>query len=282
LVASAAIGSAAGAGVPADQLEKMKAAAPDKAPAAPQKARKLLVYTATKGFRHSSIPLAAESLKFLGEKTKAYQSVITDDSAMFNPEKLAEFDAVCFDQCTGSPFTEADRKAALLDFVRSGKGFIGIHAATDCFYDWKDFGDLIGGYFAGHPFGRISVKLDAPKNPINAAFGGKGFEISDEIYTFRDPYSRRELRILLSVDWENSGELKGGTRKDNDYALSWIREYGKGRVFYCAFGHVEPIWWNPQILAHYLAGVQYALGDLKAIARPGAKSQPARGPKLGK
>jgi hypothetical protein len=221
----------------------------------------------------------------VGEKSGAYQTVITDDASMLRPEKLKEFDAVCFDQCTGAPFTEPELKASLIDFIKSGKGFIGVHAATDCFYDWKDYGEMIGGYFAGHPFSRISVKLDDPKNPINAAFDGRGFEITDEIYTFRDPYSRDNLRILQSVDWENSGNLKGGNRKDNDYALSWIRPYGEGRVFYCAFGHVEPIWWNPQVLAHYLAGIQYAMGDLKADAIPSGKIQPpiepARGPKLG-
>jgi uncharacterized protein len=98
----AALGSPAPAAVPADQIEKMKAAAPDKAPATPKKARKLLIYTATKGFRHSSIPLAAEAIKYLGEKTKAYETVITDDASMFKPETLKQFDAVCFDQCTGS------------------------------------------------------------------------------------------------------------------------------------------------------------------------------------
>jgi uncharacterized protein len=288
-LASAAIailvGAACHAGVPADQLEKMKAAAPEQAPAGPQKPRQLLVFTLCKGFKHSSIPLAAEALKYMGEKTKAYTTVITEDPAVFTKEKLAEFDAICFDQCTGEPLTDPAAKAALLDFIRSGKGFIGVHAATDCFYQWREYGELIGGYFNGHPFGRISVKQDDPGSPLNAMFGGKGFEISDEIYTFKDTYSRDTLRVLLSIDWENSGNLKGGNRADNDYGLSWIREYGRGRVFYCAFGHVEPIWWNPAILQHFLAGVQYAMGDLKADATPSAKISPplapGRGPKLG-
>lgn len=115
-------------------------------------------------------------------------------------------------------------------------------------------------------------------------FAGKGFEISDEIYTFRKPYSRDNLRILMSIDWDNAGITKGMNREDNDYALSWIREYGQGRVFYCGFGHDDQIWWNPQILAHYLAGAQYALGDLKADATPSNKItpaiEPAHGPKL--
>jgi hypothetical protein len=279
------LGGTAQAAIPADQIQKMNAAAPDKAPARPKKPRMLLVFTLAKGFAHSSIPLAAETLKFMGEKTKAYETLITDDPAVFKPDTLKEFDAICFDQCTGEPLSDAQAKAALLEFIKQGKGFIGIHAATDCFYQWRDYGEMIGGYFAGHPFGHISVKLDDPMSRLNAAFGGQGFEISDEIYTFKETYSRERLRVLLSVDWENSGNLNGGNRADNDYALSWIREYGQGRVFYCAFGHQEAIWWNPRILAHFLAGVQYALGDLKADATPSAKLSPplapARGPKLG-
>ncbi len=267
-----------------EHVEKMAAAAPMRPAVAPKKIRRLLVFTLAKGFKHSSIPLAAEAFKHMGEKAKAWMTVVSDDPQMFKPGKLAAFDAVCFDQCTGDPFTEKDLQTALLGFVRSGRGFVGVHAATDCFYGWKDYGEMIGGYFNGHPFSRISVKLDDPKSPINAPFEGKGFEIADEIYTFKEPYSREKLRVLLSVDWENSGNLKGANRQDNDYALSWIREYGKGRVFYCAFGHQENIWWNPRILAHFLAGVQYALGDLKADATPSAamrgKLVASPGPKL--
>ena len=264
--------------------QKVKPVAPTQAPATPQKPRKLLIFTLTKGFPHSSIPLAAEAIKFVGENTKAYESVITADPSYITADKLKEFDAICFDQCTGDPFTDPASKAALLDFVKSGKGYIGVHAATDCFYNWKEYGEMVGGYFNGHPFRKISVKLDDPKSPINAMFAGQGYEISDEIYTFRKPYSRDNLHILQSIDWENAAITAKGTRDDNDYALSWIREYGQGRVFYCAFGHDDQIWWNPRILAHYLAGIQYAFGDLKADATPTSKIspaiEPARGPEL--
>jgi hypothetical protein len=267
-----------------DHVDRMMAAAPLKPIVAPKKARKLLIFTLAKGFKHSTIPLAAESIKHLGEKTKAWTSVISEDPQVFKPQSLAAFDAVCFDQCTGDPFTEKDLQASLIEFVKSGRGFIGIHAATDCFYGWKEYGEMIGGYFDGHPFSRISVKLDDPRSPINLPFEGKGFEITDEIYTFRDPYSRDKLRILLSLDWEGSKTPGGGKRQDNDYALSWIRDFGKGRVFYCAFGHQEPVWWNPKILTHVLAGTQYAFGDLKADATPSTamkgKLVPVPGPKL--
>jgi hypothetical protein len=143
----------------------------------------------------------------------------------------------------------------------------------------------MGGGFAGHPFRHISVKLDDPGSPLAAAFREKGFDITDEIYTFKGAYSRDKVHVLLSIDWENS-HLSNGNRDDNDYALSWIYECGKGRVFYCAFGHEHDIFWNTAILKHYLAGIQYALGDIKADATPSAKlnpqPKPARGPDLAK
>ncbi len=269
--------------IPADKLEKVAAALPEAAYVKPAAPRKVLVFTLTKGFRHGSIPLAAKTLEMMGEKTGAFTTVVSDDLEMLRPENLARFDVFCSDQCTGNLTTDETLKQSLLDFVRGGKGWVGIHAATDV-GGWKfpEYNEMIGGVFAGHPFRRISVKLDDPASPLNAMFEGKGFEISDEIYTFRDAYSREKLHILASIDWENSKIEKGGNREDNDYALSWIREYGKGRVFYCAFGHDDQIWWNPAILQHYLAGIQYATGDLKADATPSASLnlEPARGPEL--
>jgi len=287
VVLAATVYAAAKAGPKAisdDVVKKVTAAAPDKAAVQPAQPRRVIIFTMTKGFRHGSIPLAAKAVEILGSKTGAYEAVQTDDPSRLAPDRLKEFDAVVMDQCTGVPFDDPALKASLLEFVRGGKGIVGIHAATDAFYDaWPEYGEMMGGFFKGHPFRRISVKLDDPTSPLNAAFGGQGFEISDEIYTFKEPYSRDTLRVLLSIDWENAN-LSKGNRTDNDYALSWIREYGKGRVFYCAFGHDDAIWWNPAVLRHYLDGLQYALGDLKADATPSAKIspplEPARGPKL--
>jgi len=79
---------------------------------------------------------------------------------------------------------EEKYKQALLDFVRGGKGLIGCHAATDCYYGWKEYGEMIGAYFTGHPYYSIVVKIDDPSHPVNAVFEGKGFAITDEIYVF--------------------------------------------------------------------------------------------------
>ncbi len=261
------------------ELPKVEAALPDKPVVPPKQPRKVLVFTAAKGFYHDSIPIAAKTIELMGKKTGAFEAVISDDPQMFAADKLQQFDAVVLDNNTGEFLPEESQRKNLVAFVRGGKGLIGVHAATDAFYQWADYGELVGGYFAGHPFSDITVKIDDPASPINAAFGGKGFEITDEIYTFKTPYSREKLHLLLSLDWPKSTKAQQAAvkaaegnrwkaREDNDYALSWLQEYGKGRVFYCAFGHKHEIFWNQPILQHYLAGIQYALGDLAADAKP--------------
>jgi type 1 glutamine amidotransferase len=268
----------------AEELAKTVAALPETAPVKPAKPHKVLVYTANSGFKHDAIPLGARTILLLGQKSGAWETLISNDRHMFEPETLAQFDAVMMMQNTGSLFGDPDKtvnerlRKSLLDFVASGKGLAGSHAATDCSYDWKDYGALIGGYFAGHPFGKISVRNEDPQSPLNAAFKGAGFDIQDEMYTFREPYSREKLRILLSIDISKLPDdpAKPGfkmkeNRPDHDYAISWIQEYGKGRVFYCSFGHQHHVWSTPSLLQHYLAGMQYVLGDLKADAKPSAK-----------
>ncbi len=168
-----------------DEVRKVEAAMPAKAPAEPKKARKLLVYSLAKGFVHDSIPLGGKTFALMGRKTGAFQVTETVDPAVFTPAKLAEFDAVMMNNTTGDCLPTRQQQQALVDFVKGGKGIAGIHSATDALYGCAQYGEMMGGYFNGHPFGQITVKLDDPSSPINAAFGGKGFDISDEIYTFR-------------------------------------------------------------------------------------------------
>ena len=255
-----------------EQIAKIQAAAPDKAPAAPAQPRKLLIFTLCKGYRHSAIECCAKALEIIGEKTGAYTTVVSDDPAVFKPESLAGFDAVCFDNTTGELFEDAALKASLLEFVRGGNGVVGIHAATDCFYQWPEFGELMGGYFDGHPWTSdttVTVKIDEPEHPLAKMFAGKSFDITDEIYQLKAPYSRDKLRVLLSLDPRFTDMHRQGiNRKDGDFAVSWIRELGRGRVFYCSLGHREDVFWNAPVLEHYLAGVQYAFGDLPADMTP--------------
>jgi len=267
--------------VKAEEVKKVTEAAPSRSTVGPKAKRKILVFYRCEGFRHRSIPIGNKAFEIMGVKTGAFDVVVSDDMAMFTAEKLKGFDAVLLNNTTRLKFTDPERRKALLDFVKGGKGLIGIHAASDNFYDWPEGAAMIGGLFSGHPWGgggTWAVKIDEPNHPLNKAFGGKGFKIKDEMYQFKAPYSRDKLRVLLSLDLSDkaTGSRKGN-RQDKDYAVSWIQQIGKGRMFYCGLGHNNPVFWNKAVLQHFLDGIQYALGDLEADATPSNKvSKPVK------
>jgi len=283
-------------------VQKMEAALPDKAYNKPEKARKVLIYGNANGFVHSSIPLGEVTIEKLGEKTGAWTGTITNDPAAF--DNLKDYDAVVLVSTTehfllpkkpeGRDATDEQKKdfeqklpahkqaeerrlQNLVDFVKGGKGLAGIHAATDAYYDKDEYGNLIGGRFSGHKdqHEKISVVNEDPSSPVNAPFDGKGFEYADEIYRFKDPaghgskqvFDRGTTHVLLSVDPSKHNNESQGT----DMPVAWIRKVGDGRVFYCSLGHNEAVYADPNILKFYLAGIQYATGDLKADAAPHGK-----------
>jgi hypothetical protein len=275
---------------PDEAAAKIAAALPDKAPAPPAKPRRLLVFSVTNGFRHASIPTGKVALAELGRKTGAFEAVISDDLAEFEPGRLATYDAVCFLNTTMDVFmphpqqlkrmsaeekaeaeARADRlRAALRDFVHGGRGFVGIHAATDTLYNWAEYGRMIGGYFDGHPWTAdtpVSVKVEPGRehHPLVAMFGGRNLNLVEEIYQLKDPYDSSKLCMLLRLDTERSPmDRPGIKRTDGDFGIAWARRWGSGRVFYCSLGHNHHIYWHPTVLRHYLAGIQWALGDLAA------------------
>ncbi len=279
--------------VGADVIAQIADALPDAAPAQPATPRHVLVYSRTLGFRHASIPAGVKAMQMLGEKTRAFTAVHSEDPTMFDHDSLSKFDAVIMLNTTGECLATSNedandedaqrRKENLRQFVASGKGLLGIHSATDTMYSSKMYGDMIGGWFTGHPWHTVvPLKIDSPHHPLTAMFDAdQGFEVRDEIYQFAprgsgasfdgyQPYSRNALRVLMSLNTDKF-DVSAGARNDGDYAISWIREYEQGRVFYTVLGHNDYIFWNPVILKHYLAGIQYVLGDLPADARPSSQ-----------
>jgi uncharacterized protein len=267
-------------------LEKIRAALPDKAPAKVKQPHKVLVFSKTNGFRHGSIAAGTAALTLMGEKTGAYTVVHSEDDKMFEPETLKQFDAVIMLNTTGDLFRpkqmpkdpkerkaveerEGRLKQSLVDFVKSGKGLAGMHSATDTYHRWGEYNKMMGGTFAGHPWHmKVPVKNLAPGHPLNEMFASGGFEITDEIYQFRkDTAQPTERRMLLSLDTSKM-DVSKGNRPDKFYPVSWVSRYGKGRTFYCSLGHRDEIYYNPMVLKHYLAGIQYVLGDLEADATP--------------
>ncbi len=223
--------------------------------------KRILVVTHTEGFRHSSIPVGEEVVRTLGERNRLWEvdycRTAEDVRRMITAENLKKYDAVMFLNTTGELPISEENKQAFLDWLKKGKGFIGVHAATDTFYKWPEYGKLIGGYFDGHPWHqKIRVKVEDQKHPSTQGLG-PSFEITDEIYQFRD-WSRQDKKVLLSVD-NSSIDVSRGKRSDQDYAISWCRSYGKGRVFYTSLGHREDVWTNPLYQKHLEGGIKWVL-----------------------
>ena len=255
--------------------DKIEKAAPQKAPAEPKKERRVLVFSKTKGFRHSSIEHGVIAFETLGKKSKAFTIEHSEDEAAFTEENLKRFDAVVMMNTTGNLFEDEAKRKAFSGFVKGGGGLIGVHSATDTCYNWKEYGEMMGGYFDGHPWHEdVTLKVEDPAHPCSKAFAEDTFVIKDEIYQYKEePYSRDKVRVLLSLT-EGTNLKKGGMkRKDGDYAVGWVRKYGEGRVFYCNLGHREETFWNPVVLEHFLSGIQFAMGDLEGDTTPsGAKA----------
>ncbi len=362
-----------------DDVQKMMAALPSSAPAKPARPRRVLVLSKCAGFIHSCIPLAAKTIEELGTRTGGWATTVSYDSADITAENLKQYDLVFLNNTTGpflddpDPGVTAARKKALLEFVRSGKGLAGIHAASDSYHQstegpafggmlssnivrsadknndnavdsqeltaladrwfdgidsahegsiaaqafkaqfprllfsnrgqgrsgprppevaksgpdpqvgtWPEFNRMIGGYFKYHWLDpqHIVYKIDDPASPLTASFRN-GFEINDETYTFGiRSWSRENLHVLTSIDYARMSEAdklkEDYPRADHDYGLSWIRREGKGRVFYAAHGHSERVYAMKPMLEHLLAGIQYALGDLKANDSPSVRPANAK------
>jgi type 1 glutamine amidotransferase len=279
---------------PAGAVEKITAAIPAEAYAKPAKPRKLLIFSRTGGFRHQSIATGKVALDEMGKKTGAYEAVISDELSNFEKDKIGQFDAICFLSTTQNPFAASKDKLkamtpeeqesakkyenglreSLMAFVKGGGGFVGIHAATDTFYDWPEYGNMINGYFDGHPWGagaqvNIYVEPGQEKHPLAAMFNGQRLDFKEEIYQFKAPYDSSKVHMLLRLDPEKSAQVKGMKRQDNDYGVAWARSWDKGRVFYCSIGHNHDMYWHPEVLRHYLAGIQWAIGDYKVELAPG-------------
>ena len=279
-------------GPTAEEIKKIEQAAPSRPRVKPTRPRKVLIFSVSYGYYHTSIPYGKKAFEILGKKTGAYEPVVSDDQSLFEPASLKQFDAVVFNNANRDVFLppdfaklspgkkaeakdrEARLKKSFADFLAAGGGLVATHAAVAVYRTWDEYAKIIGARFKNHPWGsgsQITVKIDEPRHPVAAAFAEPTFTYKDEVYQVTDPYSRDIVRVLVSIDTAKSNMKKKGLRADKDHAITWIKRYGKGRVFYCAIGHDHPLFWNPVVLQHYLDGVQFACGDLKGDTTPSSK-----------
>jgi type 1 glutamine amidotransferase len=202
---------------------------------------RILYFTHSAGYRHDVIPLSKAILTQLGSNSGVFEVTATEDTSEFSAENLKRYAAVMF-YTTGELPMSGAQKTALLNFVRSGRGFVGVHSATDTFYTWPDYLDLVGGYFNGHPWHQaVTIEVVDPGDPL-VAFLGNSLQVEDEIYQISD-FDYRGSHVLLRLDPSSVDLGKTGVhQRFYGWPLAWKRSYGQGRVFYMALGHEASVW----------------------------------------
>jgi uncharacterized protein len=230
--------------------------------------RRILYVTATYGYRHDSIAASVQVMQDLANQSGGvFEVVNTEDVSQINAANLSNFNAIYFFTSGELPLND-QQKADLLDFVRQGKGFGGSHSATDTFYTWPEYGEMIGAYFDGHPWTQqAAVNVNDPDNPI-VAHMAPSFSTLEEYYQFRD-FSRDNVRVLLSLD-TSSVDLNADDvhRPDGDFVLAWMRRYGQGRVFYSAFGHFDESFQQPMMREMLRNALLWLTGEVEIDATP--------------
>lgn len=221
---------------------------------------RVLVFSRTAGFRHPSIAEAGTFFSSL-PRSEGIAATITEDPSSFRDDVLDDFDVVAFVNTTGDVLDEA-QQAALERFVRSGRGFVGVHSAADTEYDWTWYGELVGAYFISHPILPVEVEVttEEPRDPATEHLPAQ-FLFTDEIYNF-DSNPRFDHEILLTVD--EAGfiypNLPDTPSMGADHPVAWHKEFDGGRSFYTNLGHRPETWSDPRFQEHLLEGIRWAAG----------------------
>jgi type 1 glutamine amidotransferase len=224
----------------------------------PPRRKRILAWADTiTAYQHDSISHALATIERLGRESGSFDTYIRTDSQLItkqpigagarNTRNLDYFDAIFF-YGTGDTL-RPDQKQDLMSFIKDdGKGFIGAHTGDDAFFEWPEFGEMIGGYFDGHPWGQFDAPIIVEDSsfPAMKQFPPR-FTIHDEIYQHKN-FSRDKVHVLARLDADKLDFSKPGIhRTDRDFPVAWTKTYGKGRVFYATFGHAAETWDDPRI-----------------------------------
>ena len=220
---------------------------------------RILVFSKTADYRHDSIEFGVRALRQLA-RVNGVQLDATEDATVFNPSNLTKYDAVVFLSTTGDVLDD-DQQQAFIEFIQAGGGFVGIHSASDTEYDWPWYGQLVGGYFNGHP-GNPNVRegtilVVASNHPATMTLPDLWIR-TDEWYDIRD--LQKEMTILLNVD-ELSYKLIDEDPAQTPRPIAWFHEFDGGRAFYTALGHTVDSYADSLFLDHVWGGLRSVLGE---------------------
>ncbi len=213
---------------------------------------KVLIFCKTAGFHHQSIGAGIKAIRLLGEQNK-FEADTTTDATKFTYKNLKRYAAVIFLNTTGDVLNDA-QQAEFQKYIRSGKGYVGVHAATDTEYDWPWYGELSGAYFGSHPkIQQAVLKVNGLPNDFTKNLPAQWTK-TDEWYNFK--WISNKTRVVLTLD-ENS--YTGG-KNGPMHPMSWYHEFDGGRAFTTALGHTDESYTDQLFLQHLLAGINYAMG----------------------
>ncbi|MET9256419.1 ThuA domain-containing protein [Streptomyces sp. NPDC003717] len=248
------------------QAAALPGTAPHAAPAAPAAAAadpayKILVYSRTAGFRHSSIDEGVTALRELGAQNN-FTLDATEDPTAFSTANLAKYKAVVFLSTTGDVL-DAGQQTAFEQYLGAGGGYVGIHAAADTEYDWPFYEGLAGAWFQSHPaIQSATVKVEDRAHDATAHLGAT-WQRTDEWYNYRTN-PRTTAHVLASLD---ESSYSGGSM-NGDHPIAWCKDYAGGRAFYTGGGHTEESFADPAFRRHLLGGIRWASGNTEADCRP--------------
>ncbi len=237
--------------------------------AAPQKKLRLLYVTESKGFRHAVLHQSEEIMERLGAK-HGFEVTITQMAEKYiTPDNLKNYDVIVFyttsNARTGeNPFSSDVAKKALLDWVRSGRFFLGLHSATDTFYNWPEYGQMIGGYFNKHPWTEnidVTIKTEDKSHPVTRHLPD-GWTMKEEIYQIKDFIGRDKTHVLVSLDQTKTDMTRPGVEA-KDFPLVWWHDYGKGKVMYNAMGHRPDVWTTDWYQTMIVNAIKWGTGQMK-------------------
>lgn len=223
------------------------------------KGKKILVFSKTEGFRHESIPAGIQALQQMGA-VNGFEADTTENAAFFSFDTLFDYDAVVFLNTSGDVLN-ADQQDALEQYIKSGGGYVGIHAATDTEYDWPWYNKLVGAYFNGHPHIQEATAAPADRHHISMTGFPDTWEMRDEFYNFKSFYPK--VNVLVNL---NEASYEGGNMGDR-HPMSWYHEFDGGRAFYTGFGHTAERYADTVFLQHLLGGLKYAMSGKRDSTR---------------
>lgn len=219
-----------------------------------KKPNKVLVFSKTEAFRHKVIPNAIVAITKLGQEND-FEVVATEDATVFTLKNLKKYKAIVFLNTTGNVLDDRQQKA-FEEYIRSGGGFVGIHAASDTEFDWQWYGNLVGAYFSAHPKQQTATLKVVNSNHPSTSFLPKKWTRFDEWYNFK--WLNPDLNVLIEID-ETSYDA-GPKKMGANHPMAWYHEYDGGRAFYTALGHTDGCYQEPLFLQHLLGGIKYAMG----------------------